>query len=256
LSNNIDLVATGVPGLDELLGGGIPRGHTVSVFGGPGSGKTTFALQFLYNGATKYNEPGLYVSLDESPSVIKRHARPFGWDLDDLEKRNKFIILDASPLEYISSVTKIGIGKGIKLGAIPCDIGSLTSAIKAGINKIGAKRLVIDPMSNLLFQYPDINERRTAIINLIRTLRKQNDCTSLLVLDFRTVALEREYQPEEYLTEGTILFQTIAQPEIGLTRVMRIEKMRDADHDTQPHQYRITKQGIQVFPKEKIYALQ
>ena len=192
--------------------------------------------------------------MDESPSVIKRHVRPFGWDLDNLEKRNKFIILDASPLEYISSVAKIGVGTGVKLGNVKAS--SLTGAMKAGIDKIGAKRLVIDPMSMLLFQYPDTNERRTAVMNLIRILRKETDCTSLLVLDLRTVALEREYQLEEYLTEGTILFQTIAQPEIGLTRVMHIEKMRDADHDTQPHPYRITKQGIQVFPKERIYVLQ
>jgi len=254
LNNKSDFVATGTPGLDELLGGGIPRGHTVSVFGGPGSGKTTFALQFLYNGATKYDEPGLFVSLDESPSLIKRHVHPFGWNLDDLEKRKKFIILDASPLEYISSVAKIGVGPGVKLGSLSAS--SLTSAIKTGIDKIVAKRLVIDPMSMLLFQYPDVNERRKAVITLIRTLRKETGCTGLLIMDLRAVTLERKYQPEEYLTEGTILFQTIAQPEIGLTRVIHIEKMRDTDHDTQPHPYRITNQGIQVFPKEKIYAFQ
>jgi len=253
LSAKTDLITTDVPGLDELLGGGIPRGHTVSVFGGPGAGKTTFAVQFLFNGATLHDEPGLYISLDEPPICIKRYLSQFGWNLDDVERRNKLAFLDVSPFEHFSGIVKIGNGAGGESmdWERRFSVSSLNNAIKTAVNKIGAKRIVIDPLSTLLFHYPDPEARRTAIMDLIRTLRGEIDCTSLLVLDLRTAALEREYQLEEYLTQGTILFQTMMQPETGLIRVMLIEKMRGVDHDTQPHPYRITKNGIQVLSKLK-----
>jgi len=253
LSDKIDVIATDISGLDELLGGGIPKGHTVSVFGGPGAGKTTFAIQFLYNGATLHDEPGLYISLDEPPVFIKKYLSQFGWNLYELEEKNKLVFLDVSPFEHFSGIVKIGDGTGD--GSVDWkrhfSVSSLNNAIKTVANKIEAKRIVVDPLSTLLFHYPDPEARRTAIMDLIRTLRGETDCTSLLVLDLRTAAIEREYQLEEYLTQGTILFQTMTQPETGLIRVMLIEKMRGVDHDTQPHPYRITKKGIQVLSKLK-----
>jgi len=253
LSDKIDLVATDIPGLDELLGGGIPKGHAVSVFGGPGAGKTTFAVQFLYNGATLHDEPGLYISLDEPPVYIKKYLSQFGWNLDDLERRNKLVFLDVSPFEHFSGIVKVGNGAGSESvdWKRHFSVLSLNQAIRTAVNSIGARRVVIDPLSTLLFHYPDPEARRTAIMDLIRTLRGETDCTSLLVLDLRTAALNRGHQLEEYLTQGTILFQTIMQPETGLIRVMLIEKMRGVDHDTQPHPYRITPKGVQVLSKLK-----
>jgi KaiC/GvpD/RAD55 family RecA-like ATPase len=79
----LEYVPTGVPGVDKILGEkGIPKGQTILICGGPGSGKTTFAIQFLYKGATEYDEPGLYITLDEDPEDIKKNMSKFGWDLD------------------------------------------------------------------------------------------------------------------------------------------------------------------------------
>ena len=253
MTNKWDSVATGINGLDEILGGGIPRGHTVSVFGGPGAGKTTFAIQFLYNGAKKYNEPGVYVSLDEPPDAIKNHMHPFGWDLEVLEKTNKLVFLNASPFEQVSNIVKIGNRTGVGWGDWKRDfsISSLSEAIKGAVSQVGAERIVIDPMSTLLFHCDKAVDRRMAVMDLIRTLRSKTNCTSILVLDLHNSALEREYQPEEFLTQGTIIFQTIDHPENGLTRIMHVEKMRGVAHDTQRHPYRITKKGIQIFANEK-----
>lgn len=253
MTNERDSVATGINGLDEILGGGIVRGHTLSVFGGPGAGKTTFAIQFLYNGAKKYNEPGVYVSLDEPPNAIKNHMRPFGWDLEALEKTNKLVFLNASPFEQVSSIVKIGNRTGVGWGDWKRDfsISSLSEAIKGAVSQVGAERIVIDPMSTLLFHYDENVDRRMAVMDLIRILRSETDCTSILILDLRTSNLQREYQPEEFLTQGTIIFQTIDHPENGLTRIMNVEKMRGVEHDTQRHPYRITKKGIQIFANEK-----
>jgi KaiC/GvpD/RAD55 family RecA-like ATPase len=243
---------TGIPGLDEMLGGGIPTGHAVSIFGGPGAGKTTFTLQFLYNGATMYNEPGIYVSLDESICDIKRNVRAFGWDFEKLEKEQKIVFLDASFFKRISDVVKIPEDE--KKNEKGYSINSLRNLIDDTIQEMDAKRVVVDPMSTLIFQYPDLNERRLAVIDLITTLRSRPDCTSLIIMDLRSSTLEREYQIEEFLTQGTIILQTLAQPEAGLIRVGLIEKMRGTEHDTQPHPYLITKQGVTLFPKEKVYA--
>ncbi len=109
-------------------------------------------------------------------------------------------------------------------------------------------------MSTFVFQYPELSERRLAVMDLLSTLRGQEDCTSLIVMDLRSSTLEREYELEEYLSQGTLILSTVSQPEAGLTRVILIEKMRGIEHDTQPRPYAITKQGIQVFAKEKIYA--
>jgi len=249
MSAKIELVPTGIGGLDELLGGGIPKGHIVSIFGGPGTGKTTLAMQFLYNGASKYDEPGIFVSLDESPTDLKRHMSAFGWNIDELENKNKLVILDVSPTKHIASILKMKTSKERMYSLL-----SISNIIKGTADNIGAKRVVIDPMSTLIFQYPELGERRLAIMNLLKTLKTETKCTSLITLDLRATALEREYQLEEYLTQGTILLQRVAHPQAGLTRVILIEKMRGIDHDTQPHPYAITKQGIQVFSKEKIYV--
>jgi KaiC/GvpD/RAD55 family RecA-like ATPase len=89
-----------------------------------------------------------------------------------------------------------------------------------------------------------------AVMELLNSLRAQTDCTSLIIMDLRVSTLEREYQMEEYLTHGTIILQTISQPETGLTRVILIQKMRGKEHDTQPRPYIITNRAFR-FRKEK-----
>ncbi len=253
MNKRIELTQTGIPGLDDMLGGGFPRGHVVSVFGGPGTGKTTFALQFLCNGFRLYDEPGVYVSLDESPEDVKKNVSAYGWDIEELEKKGKLLLLDASLFKRLSRVMKIAKYKQSETDK-DYSLVTLSNLIKGTIEKVGAKRIVIDPVSTFVFQYPELSERRLAVMDLLSTLRGQEGCTSLIVMDLRSSTLEREYELEEYLSQGTLILSTVSQPEAGLTRVILIEKMRGVEHDTQPRPYAITKQGIQVFAKEKIYA--
>jgi KaiC/GvpD/RAD55 family RecA-like ATPase len=93
----LDRVPTGIKGLDELLGGGFPKGKCILVVGSPGSGKTTFAIQYLYSGALQ-GETGLYVTLDEYPDMIKQNFQSYNWDLDSVEKKGRLLFLDASGL--------------------------------------------------------------------------------------------------------------------------------------------------------------
>src|SRR3989442_6571173 len=93
----LDRVPTGIKGLDELLGGGFPDGRCILIVGSPGSGKTTFALQYLYHGAM-LGETGLYVTLDEHPDHVKRNLQSYDWDIDGMEKKGKLLFIDASGL--------------------------------------------------------------------------------------------------------------------------------------------------------------
>ena len=152
----LDYLPTGIPGMDTILGAkGIPRGHTILVSGGPGSGKTTFAIQFLYNGAVNNGEPGLYVTLDEDPEDIKTNMLGFGWDLEQLERDNQLRFINVSPVRLAPSE---GTGL-IQLGMKEFRLTKLLESIRAGIEEIQARRLVIDPITIFMLQYPDEIER-------------------------------------------------------------------------------------------------
>jgi len=101
---DFNCVPTGIPGVDKVLGEqGIPRGHSILIAGGPGSGKTTFGIQFLYKGATEFSEPGIYISLDEDPEDVKRNMSKFGWNIDELETEKKLAFINVSPVRVAPS---------------------------------------------------------------------------------------------------------------------------------------------------------
>jgi KaiC/GvpD/RAD55 family RecA-like ATPase len=239
----LDYVPTGISGADEILGEkGIPRGHSVLVAGGPGSGKTTFAIQFLYAGATEHGEPGIYVSLDEDPEDVKKYMSRFGWQLDQLEKEEKLAFINVSPVRSAPS-PKGGI---IQLGMKEFKLIKLLEAIREAIEKIRAKRLVIDPITMFTLQYPDEVDRIYAMRDLIADFRKIG-CTDILISELRGTGLEREHQFEEYLAQGVILLRMVTKRG-RLTRTLQVEKMRGAPVDYQPHSYSITSNGIEVHP--------
>jgi KaiC/GvpD/RAD55 family RecA-like ATPase len=244
-----DHVQTGITGLDQMLGGkGIPRGHTILVNGGPGSGKTTFAIQFLYHGAMQHDEHGLYITLDENPEDIKKNMLNYGWDLAQLEREIKLNLVNISPVR-VSPTDKAGL---IQLGMKEFKLVKLLEAIREGIEEVQAKRVVIDPITMFMLQYPDETERIHGMRDLIAELRK-TDCTHLLISELRGTGLEREYQFEEYLSQGVILLRTFLR-ESKIIRMLQIEKMRGLDVDTQPRPYEITENGLEVYPNLPVFG--
>lgn len=244
----LEYVPTGVPGVDKILGEkGIPKGQTILICGGPGSGKTTFAIQFLYKGATEYDEPGLYITLDEEPEDIKKNMSKFGWDLEELEKEKKLVFVNVSPVRVVPS-EKMGL---IQLGMKEFKLVKLLEAIRKGIEDIQAKRVIIDPVTIFMLQYPDETERIHAMRDLITEFRKTG-CTHLLISELRGTGLEREYQFEEYLSQGVILLRSFLKGD-KLIRMFQVEKMRGLDVDTQPRPYNITKSGIEVYPNLTVF---
>jgi KaiC/GvpD/RAD55 family RecA-like ATPase len=243
-----DYVPTGIPGVDEILGGvGIPQGHTILIGGGPGSGKTTFAIQFLYKGAAEHGEPGLYITLDEEPEDIKKNMSNFGWDLDELEREKKLIFINVSPVR-VAPTEKAGL---IQLGMKEFKLVKLLEAVRTGVEEIGAKRVVIDPVTIFMLQYPDEIERIYAMRDLIADFRK-NGCTNLLISELKGTGLEREHQFEEYLVQGVILLRTVLKGD-KLSRMFQVAKMRGLAVDNQPRPYDISSSGIEVYPTLTVF---
>ena len=243
-----DYVPTGIPGADKILGEqGIPRGHSILVAGGPGSGKTTFGIQFLYKGAKEHDEPGIYISLDEDPEDVKKNISKFGWDLDALEKENKLTFINVSPVRVAPS-EKAGL---VQLGMKEFKLVKLLEAIRVGIEEIQAKRMVIDPITSFTLQYPEEIERIYAMRDLLADFRKTG-CTNLLISELRGTGLEREHQFEEYLAQGVILLRTTMKDD-RLTRMFQVEKMRGLAIDNQPRPYNITNTGIEVYPTLTVF---
>lgn len=238
-------VPTGVKGLDEMLGGGIPSGRSILVCGGPGSGKTIFGIQFLCNGITESGENGLYVSLDENTEHLKQDMAGFGWDLEKLEEKHRLAIIDASPIRTVPGEVRIG---ELKIGKRDFSMLSLIEIIKANAKKIKAKRIVVDPITTLIVQYPDSSEKRNAVLDLLETISSLGT-TNIVTTENRATTLMRRVSMEEFLAHGVMILHVFHEGR-ELVRALQIEKMRGIAHDQEIRPYRITDKGLVVYSKE------
>jgi KaiC/GvpD/RAD55 family RecA-like ATPase len=245
---SLNKVPTGIPGLDELLGGGFVPGRVIFVIGGPGTGKTILSTQFIVNGIMRYGESGVFISLDEGKPQFYYEMSQFGWDLEKFEKEKKFLFVDATPIRTVPGTIKIG---ELTIGRREFSLLSLIEVIKRNVKQINAKRLTLDSLAPLIFQYSDPFERRGAILDLIEALI-ETGATCIVTNELEMGGIERRIQPEEYLAQGVIILQSL---QIGknLVRALRIEKMRGSAVDTQLRPYSITDKGIEVYPKETVF---
>ena len=243
-----EYLPSGVPGVDDLLEGkGLPRGYNIFILGSPGSGKTTFGLQFLHAGATKFGENGIYISLDEDVPHVKANSARLGLDLDPLERQNKIALVDASPIRRLPRQVVVD---EYRIGRKEFTLDSLLDIVKTQVKRIGAKRLVIDPLVSLTLQFPDEVERRQAILDLMAGTW-ETGCTSLLISELAESGADRRYQFEEFLAEGVIVMRK-RERGAGISRELTVEKMRGLANDDQPRPYKIQKGGLMVYPKETV----
>jgi len=250
----MDRVSTGISGLDELLGGGIPKQRCILIVGSPGSGKTTLAMQFLRQGAMN-DERGLYVTMDEAPAQIKENFSGFRWDLDGLEREGRLFFIDATPVRRVK--TKAGLyGEQMALtsGATVLPELTLTELIRTVqgvVDEEKIQRIVVDPVTSIAVKYDRPSTRRKAMLMLFDAL-EETGCSSLVVTELRASMLDRSFQLEEFLSQGVILLHTIPH-EGNIVRAIQIEKMRGIPHDIQLRPYQITSEGIEVFPRDRVF---
>jgi len=238
---------TGIIGLDELLEGGFPSKRSILVSGGCGTGKTTFGVQYVYAGAEQYSEPGIYVTLDERPNLIREDCLNFGWDLRKLEEENMLQIIDGS-------IARIGIpsDEEFSLPSTGFDVDKLLIEILTSIKRYGAKRVVIDSIPALGYSLNSEHEVRNAILKLGYMLEKAG-VTSVLIseLGARKGSFSK-YGVEEYLVDGVIVLHYMG---VGMTsnRTLHIRKMRGTKHSEDLHPLEIGPRGIMIHRIEEEY---
>jgi len=247
-------VPSGIAGLDDLLGGGYPRGRVILITGGPGSGKTLMSMQFLIDGLERFDERGVFVSLEESKYHLLSEMQNFGWDIEKYEKKGQIAIVDASPLRQISKEGETQstpeTQNDIRIRGPEFSIQALSTVIRSYVRVTRATRIVIDPITSLSLQFSDNQQRRTAIIDLLDSLVSMGT-TSLVTSEIGThfggTLTDREIPVEEYLCHGVLVLHNSHYAGRGIVSAIEIEKMRERKHDRQLHPYSITEKGITVY---------
>lgn len=232
----MELTETGIRGFDKFVEGGFPKGSSILISGSPGTGKTIFGIEFLHNGAIKYDEPGLYVSFEQRKDAIKAQAKQFNWDLEKLEKGKKIVIWDL-PATLIEKNTADRIIKVIKENNI--------------------KRVVIDSLSTITFNTPTIRAEirdigdvaiKRFVYSFISKL-KETGATILLISQNRNDGSLTIDGVSEFICDGIINLKF--QPMGGrFSRSLIIQKMRRRKNDEELHPIEISKKGIVVHSLE------
>ncbi|MFH1623967.1 MAG: ATPase domain-containing protein, partial [Pseudomonadota bacterium] len=205
-----DRCSTGIEGLDELMEGGFPKGRCILLAGTCGTGKTTFCTQFLYNGAEKYNEPGIMVVLEQTVEYLKKDMKAMGFDLERLEDEKKLIIIDASLAHYNVDVLKTLDEAGDREGSFSLTrmdtarIEEVLQGIISAARKIGAKRIVIDSLPALDNLVESRGSARDAIIYLAYMLQSAG-LTSLLISEIMDDNKLSKHDIESYIADGVVL---------------------------------------------------
>ncbi len=224
---------TGVNGLDELLPDGIPRGSSILINGSSGSGKTNLSLQILYEGVVKFNEPGIYISFEENSESIRNTAKSFGMEIEKYEKENKLSIISKDPYEVKNFAT------------------SLSGELYYKIKDMKAKRLVVDSITYLGGSLQNPYELRRLMNDLNKRLKTMGITTFFVSETPESINLVGRYGVEEFVVDGVILLHNILIKQ-GRQRAIEILKMRQTNHDTSMHPFKITSRGVEIYPREQI----
>jgi KaiC domain protein len=238
----VEKVKTGIPGLDEILNGGIPRRNVVLLAGGPGTGKTIMGQQFLYHGL-KNNEPGVYVALEEHPVQVRINMQQFGWDVKNYEDEGKFAVIDAFTA---------GIGEAAKrekyVVPSPDDFPTLTDLVRQAIRDLNAKRVVVDSVTTLYITKPAV--ARSIVLQLKKVLSGLGT-TSILVSQVSVTERGFGGPGVEHAADGIIRLD-LDEIRGKLYRSIIVWKMRGTAHSMQRHPFEITDKGIVIYPDKTL----
>jgi len=225
--------STGIPGFDEITRGGVPKGRPTLICGSAGAGKTLFAMEFLVRGATQFNEPGVFISFEESDEELATNVASLNFDLHELVAEKK-LVLDYVFIER-SEIEETG----------EYDLEGLFLRLDHAITSIGAKRIVLDTLEALFSALPNEAIIRAELRRLFRWL-KEKGLTAVITCERGNGTLTR-YGLEEYVADCVILLDHRVHNQIS-TRRMRIVKYRGTSHGTNEYPFFIDEKGFSVLP--------
>jgi len=227
------LVKTGIPGLDDIMKGGIREGASILITGPPGTGKTIFCIQFILEGAKK-GESGVYITSEETVQDIRQYAKNLGFDMEKYEKNGLITLIQQSiaPRKLMSIATPLAL-----------------------IKSKNVKRVVLDSIT--LFEYTYVSgvpEFRKEILDFVLKMKEAN-VTLVTVSEKSVMNIDGfEYKPEDFLFEGLILLTKVRKGS-SYEFCLSVMKMRGQDHSLDIFPYKIGQGGMTVFPKEIPFSL-
>ena len=224
---------TGIAGLDEITGGGLPRGRPTLICGSAGSGKTMLAAEFLVHGALEYGEPGVFMMFEENAEELAQNLRSLGVDLGRLQKQNKLAI-DHVHIER-NEIQETG----------EYDLEGLFIRLGHAIDTIGAKRVVLDTIEALFSGLPNHAVLRAELRRLFRWL-KDRGVTAVITGERGEHSLTR-YGLEEFVADCVILLDHRIVDQVS-TRRLRVVKYRGTEHGTNEYPFLIGRTGVSVLP--------
>jgi len=231
--NGIEKAPTGIRGLDEITGGGLPRGRPTLVCGGPGCGKTMLGMEFLARGARDFEEPGVFVAFEETTPELKVNFSSTEFDIAGLCGRKKLLFehvrVERSEIEETGEY----------------DLEGLFIRLKAAIDAIGAKRLVLDTVESLFGSFQNTGILRAELRRLFRWL-KDKGMTAVVTAETGEGKLTR-HGLEEYVADCVIFLDHRVMNQNSVRR-LRVVKYRGSQHGSNEYPYLIEKGGFSVLP--------
>ena len=225
-------VKSGIPGLDRLTGGGFLDGSIITISGPTGSGKSTMAAQFLYNGVMESDEPGMYITIEENRQEFFFHMGGYEWDFAKAEKDRRFILLDY-PIHEVDQIL------------------NQYSAIQEIINSTGVKRVVIDSIMPIALFFHTEDERKKGLLKLIENIRKWNVTTIIVSEDIKPTKLgvlpTSSYGIESYSDVWINLFYKYDEKKMDRVRFAEVLKMKGVGHSLRAYPAVITNKGISIM---------
>ena len=224
----MERVKTGIPGLDEMLWGGFLPQTANLVEGAPGTGKTTFGMQFIYHGIVACGEPGLILTFEEFPQQYYRDAASFGWDFRQMEREGKLRVMMTSPEVSLADLEQVG------------------GRIERLVREIGVKRILVDSLSHFERHSEDPVHLRTIIYGFINALKREG-LTAVLTRESAALMGEDEETNSglAFLVDSYTLLRYV-EIESTMRKALLVLKMRSSNHDKGIRQFEVTSRGIEI----------
>lgn len=236
-------VPTGITGLDTLIDGGFAEDTVNLVVGPPGSGKTLFGAQFIYNGAKDYDENGVFLALEESRDNVIRAISNFSPDFEKYVSDGTINLIDFGEIRKSCDTEE-------ELQGEIASLATIQKFLSNYITTSGAKRVVVDSLSAISLYYPMMNNMRRELFRFARFL-KDKGVTTVLISELISNDGSR-FNVEQFVSDSVIMlgYENVNNE---FRRTVTVYKMRFTRHDPYKHPFMISREGIEVWPKEQIF---
>lgn len=229
----LTIIPTGITGLDKVLGGGLPRGRSIIVVGGAGSGKTLLATEFIVRGYQQFGETGVIISFEEPVADLAANAAGFGWDLSGAIAAGKLV------------ASHVDLARSAMLEVGDFDLSGLQFRIEMAIKTVGARRIVLDGLNTLLASFGNEQIVRSELLHLFSWLKEKG--LTILATGERGIGSWTRLGFEEYLADGLIVLENRVDASVA-KRLLRVIKCRGINHGTDEYPFLIGRDGFTLFP--------